>query len=106
MRAPPRRVLYECRFHGGRWTVPPPMGVWHAERYRPGGEEDGMGGEGVVLTAVQRRRVLREMRSDPPVAWPSEEELAGEFSATARQLFGVEVGEAEARVAVAGKFRD
>lgn len=68
-------------------------------------EVDGMGGEDVVLSAAQRRQVLREMRSDPPVAWPSEEELAREFAATARELLGLEVGEAEARVAVAGKFR-
>ena len=60
----------------------------------------------MVLTAVQRRRVIREMRSDAPVAWPSEEELAREFAAMARELLGLEVGEAEARVAVAGKFRD
>lgn len=67
-----------------------------------------MGAEqaGAVLTAAQRRRVIREMRSEPPVAWPSEDELAREFAAVARQLWDLEVGQAEARVAVAGKFRD
>lgn len=60
----------------------------------------------MVLTAAQRRRVIREMRSDPPLEWQSEDELAREFAAIARELLGLEVGEAEARVAVAGKFRD
>lgn len=66
----------------------------------------GMSGEDLVLSAAQRRRVIREMRSDAPVAWASEDELAREFAAVARQLWGLEVAEAESRVAVAGKFRE
>ena len=58
-----------------------------------------------MLTAAERRRVIREMKADPPVSWPSEDELARDFVWVARQVLGVEVDEAEARAAVAGRFR-
>lgn len=60
-----------------------------------------------MLTSEQRRKVIREMKQDRPVAWPDEEVLAEQFVSTAEEMFGVRVEEADARVAVArGRFRD
>ncbi|MDN5687114.1 MAG: hypothetical protein L0G94_10645 [Brachybacterium sp.] len=60
-----------------------------------------------MLTSEQRRAVIREMKRDRPFAWPGEDELARQFTKTAEDLFGVQVGKADARVAVArGRFKD
>lgn len=47
-----------------------------------------------------------EMRSDPPLARPFEDELTRAFAKLTRKLLGHEVEGAEARVAVAGKSCD
>lgn len=60
-----------------------------------------------MLTSEQRRKVIREMKQDRPIAWPSEDELARQFAKTAEDLFGVRVGDADARAAVVrGRFKD
>lgn len=60
-----------------------------------------------MLTSEQRRAVIREMRSDRPIAWPTEGELIRQFVSTAKDLFSVEVPVDEARIAVArGRFKN
>ena len=60
-----------------------------------------------MLTSSQSRAVIREMKEDRPVAWPADDELARQFVSTAKDMFGVRVEEADARVAVAREqFRD